>query len=117
VVESDHLVEWRLGDDGEICRDPGSALSSVMPAAEAAVSAHPAARENLESAIAFLTTALLNPKKAVTDAVSACESLGVELFPGTGDLRDLFRELRKRKLAQRYAAREEDAGNRRSPRR
>ncbi len=89
-------VIWRLDDSGLLRRDTPEVLRSRLTRTENRLSdGFEPARVHYRKAQRFLDTFPGDPENAIKEIVSAVESVGKTLYPGTDTLGDVIKELKK----------------------
>ncbi len=92
----DHLVVWRLNDEGILLRIGLDDLQNKIEQVETVLlEGFPAALEHLRKARCFVSNRPLDPENAIKEAVSAVESYGRTLYPAASTLGDVIKEIRK----------------------
>jgi hypothetical protein len=86
---------WRLNSKGEVVRDVPPEYNSALDEVESALKGKlEPAREHYRKAIRFIYERPLDPENCIKEIVSAIESLGKIIYPGTNTLGDVVKKLR-----------------------
>lgn len=88
-------VAWTLSSKGEFLRDVPAEYTSAMNEVEAALKGElEPARDHYGKAFRFIYERPLDPENGIKEIVSAVESLGKIIYPGTKSLGDVVKKLR-----------------------
>ncbi len=88
-------VAWHLNGKGELLREVPAEYASALHEVEAALKgALDPAREHYRKALRFIYERPLDPENGIKEIVSALESLGKIIYPGTSSLGDVVKKLR-----------------------
>jgi hypothetical protein len=89
-------VAWRLMDDSTLVRERPEEIQAEFAEAEQSLEAEfPPALAAFRKARRFLEVMPLDPENAIKEIVSAIESVGRTIYPGTATLGDVVKEMRK----------------------
>jgi len=93
---TDHGVVWRLNTESRLEREMPEELAQAVEAVEASLAdTLEPAQIAFKKARRFLTGRPLDPENAIKEIVSAVESVGCSLYPGTKTLGDVVKQMRK----------------------
>lgn len=88
-------VAWTLSSKGELVRDVPAEYRGAMNEVEAALKGElEPARDHYGKAFRFIYERPLDPENGIKEIVSAVESLGKIIYPGTKSLGDVVKRLR-----------------------
>lgn len=89
-------IGWRLNAKGQLTREVHPTLSKRLETADKALSdGFEPARQHFGKAMRYAYERPIDPENSIKEVVSAIESLGRKLYPGTSTLGDVVKEMRK----------------------
>ena len=90
------LIGWRLDSNAELTRNiPQTLTSRVKSTKELIDNSFEPAREHYKKAVQYLYKHPIDPANSIKEIVSALESIGKILYPGTSTLGDVIKKLKK----------------------
>ena len=90
------LIGWRLDSNAELTRNiPQTLTSRVKSTKELVDDSFEPAREHYKKAVQYLYQHPIDPANSIKEIVSALESIGKMLHPGTSTLGEVIKELKK----------------------
>jgi hypothetical protein len=91
-------IGWRLNEESELTREiPKALVDRVSKTTELLVSVFEPARVHYGKACRYVLQSPLDPENAIKEVISAIESAGRVLNPGTKTLGDVVKEMRRKK--------------------
>jgi hypothetical protein len=90
------LIGWRLDNSSELTRNIPQTLTSRVESTKNLIdNSFEPAREHYKKAVQYLYQHPIDPANSIKEIVSALESIGKILYPGTSTLGDVIKRIKK----------------------